>query len=255
MKKTLTLLSLLALGVFSAQAATLSTVSFNRTGNTIASTTVHTLSSYDLITSSIQSFSKGGNPAGGQAGDLLGQGTIPSSVVVANSNVSTGGSWSMSFTFTNTGTSNLLISSIDLSLIGVTGGGDAQNTGGGVADPTGSWVGGLAGASNKPVDMTMSLGGNSQMLTYNVASGDGGAGNWNTLSTGSYNFMDGMVLAAGDSLTMTISAARNSAYTAGTFVGLSGIKLNGEALAVPEPATTSLGLLGLAVLVLRRRRV
>ncbi|MEZ2393725.1 PEP-CTERM sorting domain-containing protein [Akkermansia muciniphila] len=39
--------------------------------------------------------------------------------------------------------------------------------------------------------------------------------------------------------------------TGGTFLGLSQLALHGDA--VPEPATASLGLLGLAALLLRRR--
>ena len=42
--------------------------------------------------------------------------------------------WSVSFTFTNDGSQDMLISSIDLSVIGFTGAGAAQNAGGGVAN-------------------------------------------------------------------------------------------------------------------------
>lgn len=70
--------------------------------------------------------------------------------------------------------------------------------------------------------------------------------------TVNYNYND-LLLKTGESLTITITASNNSAYTKGCFAGLTGIQINGELL-VPEPATASLGLLGLAVLMMRRRR-
>ena len=100
MKKTLFLLSSFALAAASAQAAVLCTTTFNRTGGSLDTVTVNTQSEYGLTSStSISNFNKGGSPAGGQ-GDLLGQSSIPASVVTPNSNVASGGSWSMSFTFT-----------------------------------------------------------------------------------------------------------------------------------------------------------
>lgn len=253
MKKTLFLLSSLALAAASAHAAVLCTTTFNRTGNSLGSVTINNESEYGLEgPASISSFSKGGSPASGQNGDLLGQGSIPSSVVTPNSNVAGGGSWSMSFTFTNTATQDMQISSIDLTMIGVTGGGAAQNMGGGVAGQDG-WIGGTA-ANNKPVNLTLSIGDtDSQTLVFNAATGSTTAGNWNTLRTGSYDFLNGFVLKAGDSLTITIDASQHEAYKSGCFAGLSGIQINGE-LMVPEPATASLGLLGLAALMVRRRR-
>ena len=114
MKKTLFLLSSFALAAASAQAAVLCTTTFNRTGGSLDTVTVNTQSEYGLTSStSISNFNKGGSPAGGQ-GDLLGQSSIPASVVTPNSNVASGGSWSMSFTFTNTASQDMQISSIDL---------------------------------------------------------------------------------------------------------------------------------------------
>ena len=70
--------------------------------------------------------------------------------------------------------------------------------------------------------------------------------------TGGYHFFNGFILKAGESLTITIDASKHEAYDKGCFAGLSGIQINGEL--VPEPATASLGLLGLAALMVRRRR-
>lgn len=70
--------------------------------------------------------------------------------------------------------------------------------------------------------------------------------------TGGYDFFNGFILKAGESLTITIDASQHEAYNKGSFAGLSGIQINGEL--VPEPATASLGLLGLAALMVRRRR-
>ena len=252
MKKTLFLLSSLALAAASAQAAVLCTTTFNRTGNSLGSVTINNESGYGLEgPTSISSFSKGGNPAGGQSGDLLGQSSIPSSVVTPNSNVASGGSWSMSFTFTNTAAQDMQISSIDLTMIGVTGGGAAQNTGGGVAGQDG-WIGG-APTGNKPINLTLSIDSvGSQTLVFNAATYGSNSGNWNMTKTGGYDFFNGFILKAGESLTITIDASQREAYKNGCFAGLSGIQINGEL--VPEPATASLGLLGLAALMVRRRR-
>lgn len=256
MKKTLFLLSSLALAGASAQAATLCSTTFNRTGNSLDSVTVNSQSDYDLTASpTISNFKKGGNPAGGQSGDLLGQATTSTAVITPNSNVASGGSWSMSFTFTNHGTQDMLISSIDLSLIGVTGSGAPQNPGGGKPVSEGeTWIGGTEGNTNKPINVNLSIeGGSSRNLVYNGATGTGSTGNWDELRTGSYDFMNGFRLGAGESLTITIDASKHDAYSSGCFAGLAGIQINGE-LAVPEPATASLGLLGLAVLLMRRRK-
>lgn len=254
MKKTLFLLSSLALAAASAQAAVLCTTTFNRTGNSLGTVTVNTQSEYGLTSStsiSASDFNKGGSPASGQNGDLLGQSSIPASVVTPNSNVASGGSWSMSFTFTNTASQDMQISSIDLTMIGVTGGGKAQNTGNGVAGQEG-WIEGTA-TGNKPVNLTLSIeDGGSQTLVFNAATDGTDSGNWNMTRTGGYDFLNGFILKEGESLTITIDASKHEAYDKGCFAGLSGIQINGEL--VPEPATASLGLLGLAALMMRRRR-
>lgn len=252
MKKTLFLLSSLGLFAASAQAAVLCTTTFNRTGNSLGTVTVNTQSEYGLTSStSISSFNKGGSPASGQNGDLLGQSSIPASVVTPNSNVASGGSWNMSFTFTNTASQDMQISSIDLTMIGVTASGNAQNTGNGVAGQEG-WIGGAA-TGNKPVNLTLSIeGSGSQTLVFNAATDGSNSGNWNMTKTGGYDFLNGFILKAGESLTIKIDASKHEAYDRGCFAGLSGIQINGEL--VPEPATASLGLLGLAALMMRRRR-
>ena len=53
-------------------------------------------------------------------------------------------------------------------------------------------------------------------------------------------------------MTLTVTASKNEAYGSGCFIGLKEIQVNGEV--VPEPATASLSLLGLAALMMRRRR-
>lgn len=251
MKKTLFLCSSLALAAVSGHAATLCSTTFNRTGNTVASVTVNSESSYGLTADgAISNFQKGGIPSGG--GEILNQDTIPNTIVTPNSNVSSGGSWSMSFVFTNSGTSDLLISSIDLSVIGVQGNGNPQNGGNGASNN--NYVGGYDSDFNKPIDMTLSTSNQAdQILTYNCSTANSGTdGSWDGIHTGSFNY-SGLYLQAGDSLTITIAASKNAAYGRGCFAGLTGIQINGD-LVVPEPATASLGALGLIGLMLRRRR-
>ncbi len=116
MKKTLIIIASLALGAAASQAAVLCTTTFNRTGTSLDSVTVSTVSDAGLSTSTSiasQDFSK--SSAGN---DLLASGSIPASVFSPNSNVGNNqnNTWSVSFTFTNDGSQDMLISSIDLSL-------------------------------------------------------------------------------------------------------------------------------------------
>ncbi len=251
MKKTLIIIASLALGAAASQAAVLCTTTFNRTGTSLDSVTVSTDSDAGLSTStsiSSDNFSK--NISGN---DLLANGTIPASVFSPNANVGNNqnNTWRVSFTFTNGGTQDMLISSIDLSMIGFTGAGSAQNAGGGVANN--NYVGGADGNLNKPVNITLGMSGqDNQMQAYNGAtSTNTSTGSWDGVHTGSYKYGD-VLLKAGESMTLTVTASKNEAYGSGCFIGLTGIQIKGEV--VPEPATASLGLLGLAALMMRRRR-
>lgn len=252
MKKTLIIIASLALGAAASQAAVLCTTTFNRTGTSLDSVTVSTVSDAGLSTSTSiasQDFSK--SSAGN---DLLASGSIPASVFSPNSNVGNNqnNTWSVSFTFTNDGSQDMLISSIGLSMIGFNGSGAAQNAGGGVANN--NYVGGNEGSVNKPVNITLGMSGQeNQTLAYNGATGTNASyGSWDGVHTGSYEY-DNVLLKAGESMTLTVTASNNEAYTSGCFIGLTEIQINGEV--VPEPATASLGLLGLAALMMRRRRL
>lgn len=252
MKKTLIIIASLAFGTAVSQAAVLCSTTFNRTGTSLDTVTVNTASNVGLTSST--SIGSGDFHKSSSGNDLLASGSIPSSVFSPNANVGGTGNntWSVSFTFTNTGSQDMLISSIDLSMVGFTGAGAAQNGGNGMANN--DFVGGYDGNFNKPVDMTLSVDGQTdQTLTYNGATAaNGSTGAWTGIHTGSYNY-NGLLLKAGESLTITITASNHDAYTKGCFAGLTGIQINGE-LVVPEPATASLGLLGLAALMVRRRR-
>lgn len=251
MKKTLIIIASLALGAAASQAAVLCTTTFNRTGTSLDSVTVSTVSDAGLSTSSSiasQDFSKSST-----GNDLLASGSIPASVFSPNSNVgnSQNNTWSVSFTFTNNGSQDMLISSIELSMIGFTGVGAAQNAGGGVANN--NYVGGAAGNLNKPVNITLGMRGqDNQTLAYNGATTTNQTtGSWDGVHTGNYEYSN-VLLKAGKSMTLTVTASKNEAYGSGCFIGLKEIQVNGEV--VPEPATASLSLLGLAALMMRRRR-
>ena len=250
MKKTLIIIASLALGAAASQAAVLCTTTFNRTGTSLDSVTVSTVSDAGLSTStsiSSENFSKSttGN-------NLLASDSIPASVFSPNANVGNNqnNTWSVSFTFTNTGSQDMLISSIDLSMVGFNGAGAAQNAGGGANN---DYVGGFDGNLNKPVNITLGMTGQeSQTQAYNGATTTNQTtGSWDGVHTGSYKY-NNVLLKAGESMTLTVKASKNEAYGNGCFIGLTRIQINGEV--VPEPATASLGLLGLVALMMRRRR-
>ncbi|MCD8272498.1 PEP-CTERM sorting domain-containing protein [Akkermansia sp.] len=251
MKKTLTIITSLVLGTAVSQAAVLCTTTFNRTGTSLDTVTVNTVS--DVGLSSPTSISASDFNKSTSGNDLLASGSIPSSVFSPNSNVgdNQNNTWSVSFTFTNTGSQDMLISSIDLSMIGFNAQGAAQNAGGGVANN--DYVGGADGYSNKPINITLGMSGQeNQTLAYNGATSTNESGSWSGIHTGSYEY-DGVLLKAGESMTLTVTASKNENYGGGCFIGLTGIQVNGEV--VPEPATASLGILGLAALMMRRRRL
>ena len=155
MKKTLIIIASLALGAAASQAAVLCTTTFNRTGTSLDTVTVSTVSDAGLSASTSiasENFSKSST-----GNDLLASGSIPASVFSPNANVGNNqnNTWSVSFTFTNDGSQDMLISSIDLSMIGFNGSGAAQNAGGGVANN--NYVGGADGNLNKPVNITLGM--------------------------------------------------------------------------------------------------
>ena len=250
MKKTLIIIASLALGAAASQAAVLCTTTFNRTGTSLDSVTVSTVSDAGLSTSSISSENFSKSTTGN---NLLASDSIPASVFSPNANVGNNqnNTWSVSFTFTNTGSQDMLISSIDLSMVGFNGAGAAQNAGGGVANN--DYVGGFDGNLNKPVNITLGMTGQeSQTQAYNGATTTNQTtGSWDGVHTGSYKY-NNVLLKAGESMTLTVKASKNEAYGNGCFIGLTRIQINGEV--VPEPATASLGLLGLVALMMRRRR-
>ncbi len=63
------------------------------------------------------------------------------------------------------------------------------------------------------------------------------------------SFNTPVTVSAGETFTLTVNA--KAPNTGGTFLGLSQLNLQGDT--VPEPATASLSLLGMAALLLRRR--
>ena len=112
------------------------------------------------------------------------------------------------------------------------------------------YVGGFDGNLNKPVNITLGMTGQeSQTQAYNGATTTNQTtGSWDGVHTGNYEYSN-VLLKAGKSMTLTVTASKNEAYG---FIGLKEIQVNGEV--VPEPATASLSLLGLAALMMRRRR-
>lgn len=140
--------------------------------------------------------------------------------------------WTVTFSFT--ATQDIILSSLDLGFQFVTGTGTRH----GNTDPkTGTATVTLtAGDSSATADLS---------FERVQADKDGTP----TADVQQASFNTPVTVKAGETFTLTVNA--KAPNTGGTFLGLSQLALQGDA--VPEPATASLSLLGLAALLLRRR--
>ena len=139
-----------------------------------------------------------------------------------NVNVGTGGTWTLTLSFTVT--EDVTIDSIALNLFTFNGSNQSQNS------------------NRKGAYITPSGAQKASVETLGQRGGSSGVREESSLDKA-------VTLTAGETYSMELSLSRG-AETNGYFVGLGAIELN----TVPEPATASLGLAGLTVLLLRRRR-
>lgn len=165
-----------------------------------------------------------------------------------NVNVGNGNTWSVTLSFTVTET--VTIDSIALTLFTFNGSNAVQNS-----SRRGAY------AFDLKENGIMMASSSRSSLAY-AGTGDGTAGKTQQASADTLGQPGGssgirersdlekaVTLSAGNTYSIELSLDRGS-ETQGYFVGLGAIELN----TVPEPATASLGLLGLAALVMRRRR-
>ena len=165
-----------------------------------------------------------------------------------NINVGNGNAWSVSLSFTVT--EAVTVDSIALNLFTFSDANAVQNS-----DRRGSYTFDL-----KLGDNVLASCSNSN-LTY-LGTGDVNAGSSQQASVGTLGQLGGssgiheegtlnqaVTLSAGNTYTLELSLNRGQ-ETQGYFVGLGAIELN----TIPEPATASLSILGMAALMMRRRR-
>ena len=235
MKKTLYIFASLALSTLSVQAATLWTTTFGSAAQPDPTqvTLTNTGGEINGVLGSVTSLKKTANTGGAESDCSLktvgglGQNA---SLFTPDVNVQTnaGGAWNAGMTFTNTGSQGCSISSVKMTMIAFNVDGDAQ-------------------PNNRTFSLTLNIGGQEKNVTLTIESGKASSGKDVTLT-----FDEPVELGAGQSLDFSVIARRTS-ETAGSFFGIKSMEFQGDLL-VPEPATASLSLLGLAALMMRRRR-
>ncbi len=221
MKKTLFLLASVALAT-SVQAATLFTTGFQGTALTGSATDSLDKPSLTLSTSGIKSSNLAAN--------LL----VPDTQMSGNAN-----GWTVTFTFT--AIQAIDITDLTLGFQFVTAGGERH----GNSDPKQGTA--TITLSCNGVDYTTG-----SWAFERPAADKNNGGSTPTADVQTMAFTTSTRIEAGETFTLTVNPVASD--YGGTFLGLSTLSLGGTVAPVPEPATASLSLLGLAALMMRRRR-
>ena len=147
-------------------------------------------------------------------------------------NVGYGGTWTLTFNLNNTTDEAITLTGISVDLYMFNGSGTIQ-------------------PSNTQRSITLTLGEDvtgSASMTHNSTTEDG------SVETYALDMKNHVEIAAGSSIAITLTAARQETETLGTFVGLTGATFSTSTQSIPEPATVTLSLLALCGLAARRRR-
>lgn len=236
MKKSLYTLSALVVMTGISQAATLWTTTFSNAAQSDATqvTLTNTLdpSISGSVTGSVVSLNK--STYGASSSDVCslkvaGSAGTNGALFVPEVNVQNAGSWEVGFSFTNNTGEELSISSIQLTMVSCNGGGQFQTV-------------------DRELNLKVTIDGMEVTGYLNVPahSNENGA---ELLLT-----FDNVITFNSDTTkTVTVQATRTDAQQLGSFFGIKSMEVQ-SAEVVPEPATTSLSLLGLMSLMIRRRR-
>lgn len=233
MKTAFCIFASLAVGTFSAQAATLWTTTFGNAAQSDPSKVTLTNSGGEMsgITGSVHSLQKT-TYNNGQTEDLtlLTSGGVCSdaSLFTPGVNVQSSGSWTAGMNFTNGSDQGCSINAVKMTVVSFNATGAAQ-------------------PNQRSFSLTVTINGQEVTATVTLAANNGKDGTAATLT-----FDTPIELKAGQSLDFSVLANKTD-QTDGSFFGIKSMEFQGELL-VPEPATASLGLLGLAALMMYRRR-
>ncbi len=228
MKKTIYSIAALAMAATMAQAATIWTTTFDNAAQTTptAVTLINTLDPEVDLTGTIA----------GEVASLTGATTLMATgsdiatnpaIFTPNRNVLNNGPWTATFTFTNNTGSEITLDALTFNVVSFSSSGGGQN-------------------HDKLFKLSVNL---EEVSTSAIVSVTGMSYSDGVFAT--LNLSDVYTIADGSSVSVEVTAEA-STQTDGSFFGLKSMAFNGQV--VPEPATASLSLLGLAALMMRRRR-
>lgn len=240
MKKYIALTALLAAGTALANASTVLTTTFSNAAQSDATAVVVT-TDVDGVSASITSLTSDGSDLSLQTSNAAG---TTDTFVSPNVNVGTGGSWTLTLTYT-VGSDDLTINGVTLDL--------------GLFNSTGVWQGSTSSAYEfiRYFDLTLSIADSTGTLaTYSVEDEALGNPDSSVAMTNESNEViivgTEITLTAGETYTVTLTAEQGASNNdLGCYIGVTSI-----AYTIPEPSAFGIlaGAGALALVAARRRR-